>query len=84
MPPSSPLTEQDIWKIAHRTTDIIQSNITRNVCLFGSAACSLWVNIGRVPRVRRATRFYPFYFFLPLKMHRIQNAGHRYCRLRAV
>jgi hypothetical protein len=50
MPPSSPLTEQDIWKIAHRTTDIIQSNITRNVCLFGSAACSLWVNIGRVPR----------------------------------
>jgi hypothetical protein len=63
MPPSGPPTEQEIWKIARRTTDIIQSNITRNVCLFGSAACSLYVNIGRVPHVRRATRFYPCFLF---------------------
>ncbi|KAH9984111.1 hypothetical protein BJV77DRAFT_934584, partial [Russula vinacea] len=49
MPPSGPPTEQEILKIARRTTDIIQSNITRDVCLFGSAASSLYVNIGRVP-----------------------------------
>ena len=53
MPPSGPPTKQEIWKIARRTTDIIESNITSNVCLFGSAASSLWANIGRVPKVRR-------------------------------
>ena len=52
MPPSGPPTEPEIWKIARRTTDIIQSKLTRNVCLFGSAACSLWTNIRRVPNVR--------------------------------
>ena len=55
MAPSGPPTEQEIWKIARRTTDIIQSNITPNVCLFGSAATSLWADIGRVPNVRRTT-----------------------------
>jgi len=49
MSPSGPLTEQEIWKIARRTTDIIESNITSDVCLFGSAASSLWADIGRVP-----------------------------------
>ncbi|KAF8489439.1 hypothetical protein F5888DRAFT_1621967 [Russula emetica] len=49
MPPSGPPTEQEIRKIARRTTDIIDSNITSNVCLFGSAASSLWANIDRVP-----------------------------------
>ncbi|KAH9984109.1 hypothetical protein BJV77DRAFT_966369, partial [Russula vinacea] len=49
MLPSGPPTEQEIWKIARRTTDIIESNITNNVCLFGSAASSLWADIGRVP-----------------------------------
>ena len=52
MPPSGPPTEQEIWKIARRTTDIIESYITTNVCLFGSAASSLWADIGRVPKVR--------------------------------
>jgi len=49
MPPSGPPTEQEIWKIARRTTDIIESNITSNVCLFGSAASSLWADLDRVP-----------------------------------
>jgi hypothetical protein len=55
MLPSGPPTEQEIWKIARRTTDIIESNITNHCCLFGSAASSLWADIGRVPHVRRAT-----------------------------
>ncbi|KAI0251565.1 hypothetical protein BJV78DRAFT_1126071 [Lactifluus subvellereus] len=49
MPPSGPPTEQEVWNIARRTTSIIESNITESVCLFGSAACSLWSDIGRVP-----------------------------------
>jgi hypothetical protein len=53
MPPSGPPTEQEIWKIARRTTDIIEANITPDVCLFGSAASALWVDIGRVPNVSR-------------------------------
>ncbi|KAF8467117.1 hypothetical protein DFH94DRAFT_848312 [Russula ochroleuca] len=39
----------DIWKIARRTTDNIESNITNHVCLFDSAASSLSADIGRVP-----------------------------------
>ncbi|KAF8467120.1 hypothetical protein DFH94DRAFT_848315 [Russula ochroleuca] len=90
MPPSGPPTEQEIWKIARRTTDIIQSNITRNVCLFGSAACSLYVNIGRVPHsnlgymtqktkaiiAQADNRYY-------LAKSRIRGATHKklYCRL---
>jgi hypothetical protein len=53
--PSGPPTEQEIFKIARRTTDIIQSNITSDVCLFGSAASALWADIDRVPHVRRIT-----------------------------
>ncbi|KAF8489437.1 hypothetical protein F5888DRAFT_1192205 [Russula emetica] len=49
MPPSGPPTEQEIWKIARRTTDIIESKVTSNVCLFGSAASSLWADLDRVP-----------------------------------
>jgi len=49
MPLSGPPTEQEIWKISGRTTDIIEHNITSNICLFGSAASSLWANIDRVP-----------------------------------
>jgi len=45
----SPPTEQEIWNIARRTTDIIESNITSGVCVFGGAASSLWADIGRVP-----------------------------------
>ena len=52
MRPSGPPTEQEIWKIARRTTNIIESNVTENVCLFGSAASSLWADIERVPNVR--------------------------------
>jgi hypothetical protein len=63
MPPVGPPTEEEIWKIARRTTDIIESNITSKVCLFGSAACSLWADIGRVPRVCRATRIYLLLLF---------------------
>lgn len=51
--PSGPPTEQEIWKITRRTIDIIRSNITSNVCLFGSAASALWADIDRVPNVRR-------------------------------
>jgi len=36
-------------KISRRTTDIVQLHITANVCLFGSAAASLWADTGRVP-----------------------------------
>ena len=58
-----PPTKQEIWQVARRTTYIIiESNITTNVCLFGSAASSLWADIGRVPNVRRVTRLYPFFF----------------------
>jgi hypothetical protein len=67
MPPSGPPTVKEIWKIALRTTDIIETNITKNVCLFGSAACSLWVNIGRIPGVRRATQLCLLYSFLTRK-----------------
>ncbi|KAF8489443.1 hypothetical protein F5888DRAFT_1951807 [Russula emetica] len=53
MPPtrtrSGPPTKQEIWKIARRTTNIIEFYITSNVCLFGSAASSLWTDIDRVP-----------------------------------
>ena len=52
MPPSGPPNEQEIMKIARRTTDIIESNITPHVCLFGSAASYLWAGIGRIPNVR--------------------------------
>jgi hypothetical protein len=52
MPPSRFPTEQEIWKITRRTIDIIEFNITPNVCLFGSAAVSLWADIDRVPHVR--------------------------------
>jgi hypothetical protein len=62
MPPSGRPTEQEIWEIARRTTDIIGSNITTNVCLVGSAASSLWANIGRVPDVRRSTQLCEFVF----------------------
>ncbi|KAH9972572.1 hypothetical protein BGW80DRAFT_1172752 [Lactifluus volemus] len=49
MPPSGPPTEKEIWNIARRTTDIIESRLTSNVCVFGSAACSLWTDIQRTP-----------------------------------
>lgn len=52
MPPSGPPTANEIVKIAQRTTDIIQREITSDVCLVGSAAAFLWADIGRVPRVR--------------------------------
>ena len=51
MPLTGPPTKQEIWKIARRTTDIIDSYISENVC-FGSAGSSLWTDIGRVPNVR--------------------------------
>ncbi|KAH8977680.1 hypothetical protein EDB92DRAFT_1915289 [Lactarius akahatsu] len=47
--PSGPPNEKEILKIARRTTDIIQLYVTSNVCLFGSAAASLWADTGRVP-----------------------------------
>ena len=64
MLPSGPPTEQEIMKIARRTTDIIQSCITSDVCLFGSAASALWADIDRVPNVRRAilSSIYPCSF----------------------
>jgi len=49
MPPRGPPSEKEIWRIARRTTDIIQDHITSDVCLFGSAAASLWADTGRVP-----------------------------------
>ena len=51
MAPTVPPTEQEIMKIARRTIDIVQSNITSDVCLFGSAASYLWADIGRAPNV---------------------------------
>ena len=48
---TGPPTEQEIWKIARRTTDIIERCITSDVCVFGSAASSLWADIGRDPNV---------------------------------
>jgi hypothetical protein len=52
MPPTGPPTEEEIWKITRRTIDIIKDDLgTENVCLFGSAACALWADIGRVPNV---------------------------------
>lgn len=47
--PTGPPTEKEIWKIARRTTDIIQNQITPDVCLFGSAGAALWADTGRVP-----------------------------------
>jgi hypothetical protein len=81
MSPSGPLTEQEIWKIARRTTDIIESNITSDVCLFGSAASSLWADIGRVPNVRRCHSIYLFLFRLN-KVADLRCTGHRHSRLR--
>jgi hypothetical protein len=60
--PSGPPTEEEIWKVARRTINIIESSITGNVCLFGSAASALWADIGRVPDVRSATQLYLFFF----------------------
>lgn len=50
MPPRGPPNEKEISKIARRTADIIQTHITSDVCLFGSAAAFLWADIGRVPK----------------------------------
>jgi hypothetical protein len=61
MAPTGPPTEQEIWKIARRTTDIIKQLITSDVCVFGGAASSLWADIGRVPNVC-ATPRYPVTF----------------------
>ena len=61
MPPTGPPTEQEIWKIARRTTDIIEQYITSDVCVFGGAASSLWADIGRVPNVC-GTSCYPVFF----------------------
>jgi len=49
MQPTGPPTQREIWTIARRTINIINVNTTLNACLFGSAACSLWADIGRVP-----------------------------------
>ena len=68
MLPSGHPTKQEIWKIARRTTDIIETNITPNVCIFGSAASSLWVDIGRVPKVRRC---YLHHLSIPLSIDRL-------------
>ena len=43
---------KEILKIARRTTSIIKSKITSNVCLFGSAAVYLCADPSRVPDVR--------------------------------
>jgi hypothetical protein len=51
MPPTGPPNEQEILRIARRTTDIIQARITSDVCLCGSAAAYLWTYIDRVPNV---------------------------------
>jgi len=45
--PQGPPNTKEILKISRRTTDIIQSRITPNVCLFGSAAAFLWTDTGR-------------------------------------
>ena len=73
MPPSGPPTEQEIRKIARRTTKIIRSSIIGNVCLFGSAASSLWAGIGRVPNVSRTTRLYPSLFHLKALYSKTQD-----------
>jgi len=44
-----PPTVKEILNIARRTTDIIDNHITSNRYIFGSAACYLWADIGRVP-----------------------------------
>ena len=77
MPPWGPPTEQEIRKIARRTIDIIQSNITMNVCLFGSAASFLWTDIGRVPNVCHATLIHPS-ILCRLKRIGVQSTGRRY------
>jgi hypothetical protein len=85
MPPSGPPTEHEIWKIARRTTDIIESNITSNVCLFGSAASFLWTDIGRVPNVRYCHSHSTYLFLFRLnKVTGLQYAGHRRSRLRRI
>ena len=80
MPPSRPPTEKEIWTITRRTIGIIRSNVSKNVCLFGSAGTALWTNIGRVPNVRRTTQIRFIYPFL-IEKDGIQNTGHRYCCL---
>jgi hypothetical protein len=73
MPPTGPPTEQEIWNIARRTTDIIDSNITSDVCVFGGAASSLWADTGRVPNVGVAPHVvHPF----PTKAQNHDNPGH--------
>jgi hypothetical protein len=67
--PSGPPSAKEIEKIARRTTDIIKSHITENVCVFGSAAAYLWTDIGRVPDVRTPL-LNPY--LMPLTSH----AGH--------
>jgi hypothetical protein len=57
MPRSAPPTEKEIWTIARRTTNIIETHLTSDVCLFGSAACALWADIGRTPNVRAGTQY---------------------------
>jgi hypothetical protein len=57
MPPTGPPTEKEIWTIARRTTNIIETHITSDVCLFGSAACALWADIERTPNVRACTQY---------------------------
>ena len=52
MRPRGPTTEKEIWKITRRTINIIQNQLTSNVCLFGSAGATLWADTGRVPNVR--------------------------------
>ena len=50
--PSGPPTGYEIRKIVRRTVNIIETHFgAKNVCLFGSAACALWVDIKRVPNV---------------------------------
>jgi hypothetical protein len=56
--PSGPPSEEEIRKIARRTTDIIESRITTDVCLFGSVASSLWADIDRVPNVRHVKKLF--------------------------
>ena len=75
MLPSGPPTEQEIMKIARRTTDIIRSCMTSDVCLFGSAASALWADIDRVPNVRRATLALsiPVLFRLKMRCTQIQD-----------
>jgi hypothetical protein len=75
MAPTGPPTEQEIWTIARRTTDIIESNITSDVCVFGGAASSLWANIGRVPNVGVPPPSHAVLSF-PTKTQNHEHPGH--------